>query len=182
MEGDASPSIKFLPQQINGTLPARFLEHCSSNTYPWALRCQVPTLLPNEITAAGFQIRKALPGFFLCIFSSLTWRDLFWASRIFCGWRYQPGSTGIFWPADGTSQPVTISEKWKAPSFERDPRTGPSVIFDLFPRLTGWGRYLKSRKGLYSGPSPVQNCIAILYMGWVPQKEAVLGKWKENTL
>ncbi len=52
-----------------------------------------------------FTMLKALPGFLLCIFSSLT-----------CG-RYQPGSIGIFWPAEGTSQNVTISKKWKNPSF-----------------------------------------------------------------
>ncbi len=45
------------------------------------------------------------------------WRDLFSASRIiFCGERYQPGCTGIFWPAEGTSQPVTIFKKRKNPS------------------------------------------------------------------
>ncbi len=48
--------------------------------------------------------------------------------------------------------------------------------------LPASGTHLKSRKGLYSGPSPVQNSIHILYMRWVPQKKAVLGKWKENTL
>ncbi len=44
------------------------------------------------------------------------WRNLFAASGIFCGGRYQPGCTGIFWPADGTSTPVTISKKWEDPS------------------------------------------------------------------
>jgi hypothetical protein len=28
-----------------------------------------------------------------------------------CGRRYQPGCTGIFSPAEGTTQPVTISKK-----------------------------------------------------------------------
>ncbi len=39
--------------------------------------------------------------------------NLFSARGIFCGGRYQPGYTGIFRPAEGTSQPVTISKKWK---------------------------------------------------------------------
>jgi hypothetical protein len=44
-----------------------------------------------------FQGGKALPGFFLCIFSSLTClKKMFSASGIFCGGRYQPGCTGIF--------------------------------------------------------------------------------------
>ncbi len=48
------------------------------------------------------QIRKALPGFFLCIFSSLTCLK---KPVFFCGGgRYQPGYTGIFWPVEGTSQ------------------------------------------------------------------------------
>ncbi len=40
------------------------------------------------------------------------WKNLFSAIGIFCGGRYQPGCTGIFWPAEGTSQPLTISKKW----------------------------------------------------------------------
>ncbi len=43
-------------------------------------------------------------------------KNLFSASRIFYGGWYQPGCTGIFWPAQGTSQPVTISKTWKNPS------------------------------------------------------------------
>ncbi len=39
------------------------------------------------------------------------WKDLFSASRIFCDGRYQPVRTGMFWPAEGTSQPVTIYKK-----------------------------------------------------------------------
>jgi hypothetical protein len=37
-------------------------------------------------------ICKAPPAFFLCIFSSPTWRSLFSASGIFCGGGYQPGA------------------------------------------------------------------------------------------
>ncbi len=117
-----------------------------SNTYKWALRCQVPTLLPNEITAAGFQIRKALPGFFLCIFSSLTWRNLFSASRIFCSWRYQPGCTGIFWPA-GWYQPA-CHYFWKVKSSQRRIRVQALRWFSTSSlSLPALGTHLKSRKG-----------------------------------
>jgi hypothetical protein len=35
--------------------------------------------------------------------------------------------------------------------------TGASAIFGLFPGPTSSGTYLKSQKGLYSGPSPIQK-------------------------
>jgi hypothetical protein len=60
------------------------------------------------------------------------WRNLFSASGIFCGGRYQP--SGIFRPAEGTSQPVTISKKWKNPSSPSHRSTGPSVNWDVCPR------------------------------------------------
>jgi hypothetical protein len=86
------------------------------------------------ICMAPSYLRKALPGFFLWIFSSsltclkkpvftkrdvLRWkvpaRLLYW--DLLASGRYQLGCcTGIFWPAEGTSQAVTISKKWKNPS------------------------------------------------------------------
>jgi hypothetical protein len=71
----------------------------------------------------------------------------FSASGIFCGGRYQPGYTRIFWPAEGTSHLVIISKKWKNP-WEKDLSTGPSVIFDLFPWPTGFG----PRSQIMEGP------------------------------
>jgi hypothetical protein len=60
------------------------------------------------------------------------WRNLFSASGIFCGGRYWPGCTRIFWPVEGTIQPVTISKKWKNPSSalgkEKDLSTSHSSI------------------------------------------------------
>jgi len=44
------------------------------------------------------------------------WRNLFSASVFFCCGSFQPGCTGIFWPAEGTSQPLPISKKWKIPA------------------------------------------------------------------
>jgi len=47
---------------------------------------------------------------------------------------------------------------------EKDPSTGPSVIFDVFPQITGLGHTSQITEGPYSGPSPIQNSIPILYM------------------
>jgi hypothetical protein len=74
-------------------------------------------------------------------------RNLFSESGIFCGGRYQPDCTGIFWPAEGTSQPVTISKKWKNPSsalHRRRARVQALLWFEMC--ALGTGR--KSRKGL----------------------------------
>ncbi len=74
-------------------------------------------------------VRKALPGFFLCIFSCLTCLK-------------KP----VF------SQPFTISKKWKNPSSAlRRRRTGVQAlpaIFDLFPWPTG----LRHRSQITEGP------------------------------
>jgi hypothetical protein len=67
---------------------------------------------------------KALPGFVLCIFSCLTCPEETYFQR---AGRYQPGCTKIFWPAEGTSQPVTISKKWKNSQF-CSTYSGPSPI------------------------------------------------------
>jgi hypothetical protein len=49
---------------------------------------------------------------------------------MFCGGRYQPGCTGILWPAEGTSQAVTIFKKWKNPSSAlRRTRTRVQALF-----------------------------------------------------
>jgi len=40
-------------------------------------------------------------------------RNLFSGSPIFCGERYQPGCTGIFWPAEGTSSMSLFLKNWK---------------------------------------------------------------------
>ncbi len=71
---------------------------------------------------------------FSFVFSAplLAWRNLFSVSRLY--WELPA-------PLERTSQPVTISKKWKNPSSASGRRrtciyTGPSVIFDLFPRPT----------------------------------------------
>ncbi len=98
---------------------------------------------------------KALPGVFLCIFISLTClpeETCFQQVGSFCGGRYQPGCTGIFWPAEGTSQPVTISKKVKKSelcfTWDKDLSTGPSMIWDLFLRPTD----LRHRSQITEGP------------------------------
>jgi hypothetical protein len=93
------------------------------------------------------------------------------ASRIFCGGRYQPGSTKIFWLAEGTSQPVTISKKWKNPSSDlHRKRTWVQAlpwISTCSLGLPASGTDLKSRKGLYSGPSPIQFVLRACPTGLV---------------
>ncbi len=59
------------------------------------------------------RVKHCLDFFFVFSTPLPAWRNLFPASGIFCGGRCQPGSTGIFWPAEGASQPVTTSKKWK---------------------------------------------------------------------
>ncbi len=64
-----------------------------------------------------YTTHKSLPGFSFIFSAPLAaWRNLFSACGFFCGGRYQPGCTGIFWSAEGTRQPVTISKKWINPS------------------------------------------------------------------
>ncbi len=90
---------------------------------------------------------------FSFVFSSplLAWRNLFSASGIFCVGRYQPGCTGIFWPAEGTSQTVTISKKVKKSelcfTWDKDLSTGPSMIWDLFLRPTDLGHRSQITEG-----------------------------------
>jgi hypothetical protein len=84
------------------------------------------------------------------------WRYLFSASGILYGGRYQPGSIGIFSPVEGTSQPVTISKKWKKISCalhrERTWIQALPWFLTCSLGLPGSGTDLKSQKGLYSGP------------------------------
>ncbi len=85
------------------------------------------------------------------------WENLFSASGIFCGGRYhQPGCTGIFWPAEGTNQPITISKKWKNLSSALCRKSTWVQAPPWFSTST-WGvgilasaTDLKSQKGLYS--------------------------------
>ncbi len=72
---------------------------------------------PFRYTLQFFTPRKALPGFFLCIFSSLTCLKIpVFSKRYLLRRKIPAGCTRIFWPAEGTSQPVTISKKWKNPT------------------------------------------------------------------
>jgi hypothetical protein len=59
------------------------------------------------------RVKHCLDFFFVFSNPLPAWRNLFPASGIFCGGRYQPGSTGMFWPAEGDSQPLTTSKMWK---------------------------------------------------------------------
>jgi len=70
-------------------------------------------IVQNEIST---HLKHCLGFSFVFSAPAAAWRNLFSASGISCSGRYQPGSTGIFWPAEGTSQLVTTSKKWKNPS------------------------------------------------------------------
>jgi hypothetical protein len=74
--------------------------------------------LKNQITkSSNFISRKALPGFFLPTSSSLTCRKKpVFSKRDLLRWKVPAMLYWDFWPAEGTSQPVTISKKWKNPS------------------------------------------------------------------
>jgi hypothetical protein len=102
--------------------------------------------------------RKALPGFFLCIFSSIACLPE--------ETRFHPaGSSAV----EGTSQAVLdSSDQWKVRASlslflksENIPALlylrKAAAIFNLFPRHTRQGMDLKLQKGLRIGPSPIHN-------------------------
>jgi hypothetical protein len=108
-------------------------------------------------------IRKALPWFFLCILSSLACLEKpVFSKRDLLRWKVPAmlylGSSDR---REGTSQPVTISKKWKNPSFTfRRKRTWVHALPWVSTGSLGLpasGTDLKSLKGLYSGPSPLQT-------------------------
>jgi hypothetical protein len=74
--------------------------------------------LKNQITkSSNFISRKALPGFFLPTSSSLTCRKKpVFSKRDLLRWKVPAMLYWDFWPAEGTSQPVTVSKKWKIPT------------------------------------------------------------------
>ncbi len=107
---------------------------------------------------------------FSFVFSSLlpAWRNLFSASKIFCSGRYQPSSIlGSYdqWKV-GTSQPFTLSKKWKNPSSALlRKRTWIQALPPLSTcslSLLASGTDLKSQKGLYWGPSPIHNNVQLI--------------------
>ncbi len=120
---------------------------------------------------AGWKVSENLKHYldFSFVFSASlpAWRNLFWASGIFCSGRYQPGCTGIFSPAEDTNQPVTISKKWKNPiSALLRKRTWVQALpwfSTCYLGLPASGTDLKSWKGLYWGPSPIQK---VPHKGW----------------
>ncbi len=108
----------------------------------------------------NLNICKALTGFFICIFRSLThdWRNLFSASGIFCVGRYQPGYT-ISKTRKNTSSTLLVERTWvqALPLFSACCCLGQPA----------WGTDLKSPKGLYSSPSSIlqnsnNNCTTLV--------------------
>jgi hypothetical protein len=143
-----------------------------------------------EIPASSFWVRRALPRFLLCIFSAplYVWRNLYSASGILCSGRYPPGSTGIFWPAEGTSQPVTISKKWKKiPALlyvGKGPEYRPFRDFRPVPLAyrPRSGTDLKSQKGLYSAPSQRQNVQGGGQMYRIWWRGKFIRQWEDEKL
>jgi hypothetical protein len=102
------------------------------------------------------------------------WRNLFSASGIFW-WRYQPGCTGIFWPAEGTRKillylgkepeyrpallPFTTRGRYQENSALLRKRTWVQALLRFTTHSLGLPA---SGMGLYSGPSPIQKVIKML--------------------
>jgi hypothetical protein len=112
---------------------------------------EVKTIFPVPFRLDGLRTRKSTAWIFPLYFQLPYYLPA--ASRIFCSGRYQLGCTRIFWPAEGTSQPVTISRTWVQ---------AVSVIFDLFPRLTG----LRHKSQITEGP-----CTRALLLHWMPRSD-----------
>ncbi len=126
-----------------------------------------PTLERNRIVFT----RKALPGFFICIFSSLTCpKKLVFSKRDFLPWKFPARlyrdrlTSGRYQPASHYFQKVKKSQLYFVQ--EKDLSTGPSMIFDLFCRLRASSTDLKSWKGLYSGSSPKQKLWFLCQQKW----------------
>jgi hypothetical protein len=116
-------------------------------------RCNFPKALESKPHTT---VKHCLDFFFVFSPPLPAWRNLFSArfqhaqSSVVEG-PDQPGCTGIFWPTEGASQPVTISKKWKNPSssFRRE-RTWVQALlwFSTYSLgLPAWDTDLKSREG-----------------------------------
>jgi hypothetical protein len=95
----------------------------------------------------GLHFHKALPVFFLCIFSSLTClKKLVFSNLDLLRWKVT-ASLSLF----------LKSEKFPALLYiGKGPEYRPFREFRPVPLALGTD--LKSWKGLYSSPSPIQNC------------------------
>ncbi len=85
------------------------------------------------------------------------WRNLFSARGIFCGERYQPGCTGIL-------RPASLSLFLKGEEISALALHRKRTLVQALPRfstcsleLPASGTDLKSCRGLYVGPSRIQN-------------------------
>ncbi len=95
-----------------------------------------------------------------------------------CGGRYQPGCTGIFWPAKGTTQPVTISKKWKVPALlygGKGPEYTPFRDFRLVPSAY----WLRAQISNHERAWVQALLLNLLYSGTLGKEETA---WWMNTL
>ncbi len=111
-----------------------------------------------------FQRLKALSGFFLCIFSPLTYlKKPVFSKRDLLRWKV-PASLLLFLKSEKIP---TLLEVGKGPEYR------PFRNLNLFLGLPASGTNLKSLKGLYSSPSPIYirkgltpTNAADGYLGW----------------
>ncbi len=109
-----------------------------------------------------FEEPKALLGFFLCIFSSLTCcKKPVFSKPDLLRWKVPARLNWDLLTSRRYLQHVTISKNWKNLSspLHRNGNLVQVVLWFLTCSLglLALGTDLKSRKGLYSGPSPIQN-------------------------
>jgi hypothetical protein len=112
----------------------------------------VPWMLFYPVTMGGpVPESKALPGFLLRIFSSLAClKKPVFSKRIFCSGSYQPGCTGIFWPAEGTTGLSLFLKSEKFPALlyaGKGPEYRPFMIWTCSLGLLASSIDLKSHEG-----------------------------------
>jgi len=112
------------------------------------------------------RICKALLEFFLWIFSSLTsMKKLVFSKQDLLQWTVPARLYWDFWPVEGTTQLVTISKKWKIPSFAlHRKRTWVQALLFLGP--TSLGHKFQIKKGPVFRPLRDFRPVLWAYRPW----------------
>jgi len=127
--------------------------------------------MPSMESLSPLPFCKAPPGFFFCIFSSLTClKKPVFSKQDLPRWTVP---VRIYWDlSDQRKVPASLSlflKSEKIPALlyiRKGPSTGPSVIFDLFPWPTGLGHRSQITKGPIFRPlSYTQNLFEIVKSG-----------------
>jgi hypothetical protein len=122
--------------------------------WTWLLPHLMPIYFKNAPAPQGLILHAKHCLDFSFVFSAPlpAWRNLLSADRDFLWWkvparlywglltsgRYQLGCTGVFWPVEGTSEPVTISKMWKNPSSALRRRRACTQALLLYIIVTQW--------------------------------------------